>query len=177
MFAGDLLRDLQGRVEHHPVGDDRQIRPLPVDPGLVQRNGEIFFGDVLFYEAVGLLVLEEEDGVRIADRALQHPLSVRRKSRGDDFETGSVTEARFDALGVVEGPTGDRAVGSPDRHGTVPGAVGAVVEAGGLVDYLVEGRVDEVGELYLGNRTHPVYGEAYRGADYKALRQRRVHRA
>jgi hypothetical protein len=94
--------------------------------------------------------------------------------RADDLEAGGVAEVRLDALGVVEGAAGDDAVGGPDRYGHVPGAVGAVVEAGGLVDDLVEGRRDEVGELYLGYRAHPVDGEPDGGAGDQALRQRRV---
>ena len=138
-------------------------------------HGVVVFGDLFFGEPVGLFVLEKEDRVWVSDSALEHPLGIGREARGDDFEAGRVAEPGLDALGVVERATGHDAVGDADGYGDVPVTVGAVVEPGGLVDDLVEGRRDEVGELDLRHRTHPVHGETDGSAHDQAFGQRRVH--
>src|SRR3712207_178950 len=53
------LGDLQGRVEHQPVGDDRQVRPLPVDAGLADGDLVIVLRDVLLDKTIRPLVLEK----------------------------------------------------------------------------------------------------------------------
>src|SRR5215211_8927878 len=175
VLVRDPLRYLQRRIQGQSVGDDREVRPLPMDPGLAERDVVVVVGYVLFYEAVRSLVLEEEDGVGVADGALQQSLGVGGEGRGDDLQARGVAEVRLDALGVVEGAAGHDAVGSPDGYGYVPRAVRAVVEAGGFAGDLVERRRDEVGELDLGYGAHPVHGEAYRGAYDQAFGQRRIH--
>jgi len=53
----------------------------------------------------------------------------------------------------------------------------AIAQLGGLVDELVEGRVDVVGELDLGDGLHALGGGADGEADDALLRQRRVEDA
>ncbi len=52
---------------------------------------------------------------------------------------------------------------------------GAVARLRGEVGDHVEGAGDEVGELHLGDRTHPHHRRADRGADDRRLGQRGVH--
>src|SRR3712207_7663838 len=52
--------------------------------------------------------------------------------------------------------SGHDAVGGPDGYGHPPRAVRAVVEAGGLVHDLIEGRRDEGGELYFRHGAHAI---------------------
>src|ERR671913_997046 len=175
VLFGELLGYFQGHVEHESVGDDRDLRALAVDAGLAEGDLVIFVGNLLFYEAVGTFVFEEEDRVRVADGALYHGLGVGGERGRDHLEAWCIAEPGFDALGVVEGTAGHDTVGSPDGYGAIPVPVRAVVELGRLVDDLVERRRDEVSELYLGNRAHPVNREAYGRAHDQALSQRRVH--
>src|SRR5918996_1739755 len=175
VLFGELLGYFQGHVEHESVGDDRDLRALAVDAGLAEGDLVIFVGNLLFYEAVGTFVFEEEDGVGISNGALDHGLGVGGERRRQPLEGWGIAEPGFDALGVVEGAAGHDTVGRPDGDGAIPVAVRAVVELGRLVDDLVERRRDEVRELYLGNRAHPVNREAYGRAHDQALSQRRVH--
>src|ERR687889_2614560 len=135
----------------------------------------IVVGNLLFYEAVGTFVFEEKYGVGISNGALDHGLGIGRERWRDYLEARCIAEPGLDALGVVEGASRHDAVWRPDGYGTIPVAVRAVMELGRLVDDLVERRRDEVSELYLGNRAHPVNREAYGRAHDQALSQRRVH--
>src|SRR5215204_6357903 len=135
----------------------------------------IFVGNLLFYEAVGTFVFEEQDGVGISDGALDHGLGVGRKRWRDYLEARCIAEPGLDALGVVEGASRHDAVWRPDGDGAIPIAVRAVVELGCFVDDLVECRRDKVSELYLGHGAHTVHREAYGRAHDQALSQRRVH--
>src|SRR5918994_2073894 len=74
----------------------------------------IFFGNLLFYEAVGTFVFEEEDRVRVADGALYHGLGVGGERGRDHLEAWCIAEPGFDALGVIEGAARHDTVGSPD---------------------------------------------------------------
>src|SRR5215211_1720369 len=175
VLFGELLAHLEGHVEHEAVGDDRNIRALATDESFPERDFIIFVGDFIFYEAVCAFVFEEEDGVGIADGALDHGLGVGGERRRDHLEARCIAEPGLDALGVVEGTAGHDAVRRPDGYGTVPVAVRTVVELGRLVDDLVERGRDEVRELYLGHGTHPVHRKTYGRAHDQALRQRGVH--
>ena len=67
-------------------------------------------------------------------------------------------EIGLDALGVVEPAPDPAPVRSADDQGHGVLAVGAVVHARRFAHHLVEGREDEVGELYLHHRAHAVHG-------------------
>src|SRR5215204_2057677 len=175
VLVGELLGYLEGRVEHEAVGDDCNARAFATDSCHPKGDFVVFVGDLLLYEAVGTFVFEEEDGVGIADGALDHGLGVGGERRRDHLEARCIAEPGLDALGVVERAAWHDAVRRPDSYGTVPIAVRTVVEFGRLVDDLVERRRDEVRELYLGHGTHPVHRKAYGRAHDQALRQRRVH--
>src|ERR671921_222317 len=114
VLFGELLGYFQGHVEHESVGDDRDLRALAVDAGLAEGDLVIFVGNLLFYEAVGTFVFEEEDGVGISNGALDHGLGVGGERRRDHLEAWCIAEPGFDALGVVEGAAGHDTVGSPD---------------------------------------------------------------
>src|SRR5829696_8241771 len=72
LLVGEFPGDLEGRVEHQAVGDDGDVGALAVDAGLAEGDLVVVFGDLLFDEAVGALVFEEQDGVGISDRTLEH---------------------------------------------------------------------------------------------------------
>src|SRR5215216_6047251 len=175
VFFGELVGHLEGRIEHQAVGDDRDIRPLAVDAGLPEGDLVVVFWYVLLDQAVGAFVFEEEDGVGVADGALDHGLGVAGIGRCGHLEAWCIAEPGLDALGVIEGAARHDAVRRADGDRAVPVAVRAVVKLGCFVDDLVECRRDEVGELYLGHGAHPVHREAYGRANDQALRQRRVH--
>ena len=69
-------------------------------------------------------------------------------------------EVGLDVLGVEQAAADAAAVGYSDGHGDLDRAVGAVAGASGLADELVDGRPDEVGELYLGHGALAAKGRA-----------------
>src|SRR5690606_3567427 len=87
------------------------------------------------------------------------------------FEAGNVGVESLDGLRVVEGAVYAGTERGPDHHRAGPPAVGAVVDAGHLGDYLVEGGMDVVRELDLGQRTQAAGRHSHGHADDRRLRQ------
>ena len=176
-FGGEQVGGLHGVVGHGAVGDDGEVvagaaqrRPPqghPVRPGR----------DRPLRQAVELLRLQEEHGVGILDRRPQQALGVGRGGGDHHLQPGHVGVEALDRLAVVERPVDPPAVGDPDHQRARPASARAVVEAGGLGDDLVEGGVDEVGELDLGDGPGPGHGHADGGADDQRLGQRGVEAA
>src|SRR5260221_5703721 len=75
---------------------------------------------------------------------------------------------------MVEAAVDAAAIGRADHDRAAEVAVGAVADAGRLADDLVEGGVDEVGELDLGDRDGAVHGGPDGDADDARLGERRV---
>jgi hypothetical protein len=63
-------------------------------------------------------------------------------------------------LGVVNTAPDAAPVGGADNQRAAPIAIGAVASKGGLVDNLVEGGVDKVSKLYLGDGPHALQRQA-----------------
>ena len=104
VLVGELVGRPSHVAEHQPVGDDRQVRPLPVDLRPVERDGVVLVRHLALEEPVGLLVLQEEDGVRVADGALEGALGVGGERGGHDFQARGVAEKRLDCSGSGRGP-------------------------------------------------------------------------
>src|SRR5947208_15443100 len=88
-----------------------------------------------------------------------------------------MAEVRLGRLGMVVAAADPASEWSADRHRDGELASGTVAHLGGLGDDLVEGRVDEVHELDLRDRTQAVQGHPDRGADYPAYSERRAEHA
>ena len=117
VLFGELLGHFEGRVEHQAVGDDGDVRAFAVDAGLPEGDLIVVVGYLFLDEAVGAFVFEEEDGVGVADGALDHGLGVGGEGGRDDLEARRVAEPGLDALRVVEGAAGHDAVGGADGYG------------------------------------------------------------
>src|SRR5205814_7256138 len=96
------------------------------------------------------------------------------RPRRDHLEPRDVSEGRLDALRVIEGAVDASAPGGPDHHRHVEVAGGAVAEARRLLDDLVHGRRDEIGELDLSDWAHPIDRRADRNPHDAGFRERRV---
>ena len=148
--------------------------PAPAHRGRAERHRVVAVGHLAADASVHLLVLEEQHGVVVADRRPQQPLRVVGRGGDDDLQARHVREERLDRLRVVQGAVHAAAVRRADDHRDAEAVVRAVAHPRGLGHQLVEGRVDEVGELDLGDRPQAVDGRADRGADDHRLGQRRV---
>ena len=144
------------------------------DRGLPQRDGVVGVGHIATDRAVHLLVLEEQDGVVVADRGAQQSASVVRGRRHDHLQPRDVREEGLDALRVVQRAVDAAAVRSAHDHRHAVAVVRAVAHPRRLGDQLVERGEDEVRELDLGDRPKPIDGSADRRTDDHRLGQRRI---
>ena len=124
---------------------------------------------------VQVLVLEEQDRVRVLDRAHEQPFCIFRGRGAHDLEPGDVGER---ALGVlrVERPSREAAAGWQPQHDRHRRAR-AVALLGRHRDEVVPGARDEVGELHLRDGPHPHQGGPGRACDDRRLREGHVDHA
>ena len=118
-------------------------------------------------------MLEEEDGVVVADGALQQSFRVVGVGDADDLEPRYVHEVALGALSVLCAAVrrADRR-SHHERHRDL--AARHVAQLRGLVHELVHALEEEVGVLHVGDRAHPECGCAHRGAGDHLLADRRV---
>ena len=93
-------RGLLCRVDHRAPGDECDVLSLPMDARLADRDRVALVGHFPFDSAIEVLVLEEEDGVRILDRRDEQALGVGRRGGADALQSGDVGERRLGVLGV-----------------------------------------------------------------------------
>ena len=158
------------------VGDHGHLLALAGDARLAERHRVLALGDLALDVAVEALVLEVADRVRVADRADQQALGVGGGRRRHDLQPRRLQEPGLRVLGVERAAGEAAARGQADDHRHRDAL--AVVELRGDVDELVEAAGDEVGELHLADRPHPLDRGADGGADDRVLGERRVeHRS
>ena len=170
----DLRR--QHRVPDHVSRRDHgHVVARPLDVALAERDDVVLVGDQAT-ERVQQLVLEEHDGVVVADRRLHQALRVIRGRGHHDLESRDVREPDLEALGVLGGRAlaGAAALGHPQDPGHAALAAGHEPDLGRLGGDLIHREAAEVNEHDLGHRAHPDQRRAGRGADDRVLRDRRV---
>ncbi len=161
-------------MEHQAVRVDGDVRALALHVRRSERDREVAVRNVALHRAVGRLVLEEDDRVRIADGRAQHAGDVLRRARHDHLQPGHVRVERLERLRVVERAMNTRAPRHPDDDRHMPLPIRAIPDARGLVDDLLERRCAEVRELHLGDRDESRDRRADRDADDVGLRERHV---
>src|SRR5438876_11350165 len=105
-------------MHHHAVGDEADVGTLPLNFSLPDRNCVITVRDLLAVEAVGLLVLEDDNRVGVTDGSLKKAFGIVRCGNANDLESGDVSVEGLDALRVVGAAVNARAVGGADGDGT-----------------------------------------------------------
>ena len=95
-------------------------------------------------ETVEKLVLEDTDGVGVADGSLEQTLGVLGRVGRNDLKTGDGTVPRGVVLGVLGSNTGGETVGTTEGDVAGLDTTGHVVSLGGGVDDLVNGLHGEV---------------------------------
>ena len=173
--VGELRRRLVGRVDHRAPGDHGDVVARAVDAGLAERRRVAVVRHLALDAPVEVLVLEEQDGVRVLDRGDEQALRVLGRRRAHDLEAGDVREARLRVL-RVERPAREAAAGRKAQHDRDRRA-GAVVLLRGDGDEVVPGAGDEVRELHLRHRPHAHQRRAGRAGDDRRLRERHVEHA
>jgi hypothetical protein len=95
-------------------------------------------------ETVEKLVLEDTDGVGVADGGLEQTLGVLGRVGRNDLETGDRTVPRRVVLGVLGSDTSGETVGTTESDVARLDTAGHVVGLGSRVDDLVNGLHGEV---------------------------------
>jgi hypothetical protein len=116
-------------------------------------------------------------GSFVLDRRDQQALGVIGVGRDHRLHAGDMGEQGLGRLAVGLAAEDAAAVGRADGERQAPFAGGAVAHPRRLRDDLVEGGIDIIGELDLGDRPQPVGGHADRGRDDAVLGDRRVEHA
>ncbi len=130
---------------------------------LPEWNDPLAFGVRALDQPVELFRLEKDHRVRIFDRCHEKAFDVGRGRGNHHLEPGNVGVQGFDRLGVVQGPVDAASERNPNDDRTRPAAVASITDSGCLRNDLIEGGVDVVGELDLGDgalsrRRHPDRG-------------------
>src|SRR5437763_13651145 len=107
---------------------------------------------IVLYSAVEILVLEEDNGIIVADSRFDQPFRIVSAGRADDFQAGHMDKPHFRILRVKWAAMNVSAARAPnhERRGRTP----TIVRLGHHIDNLIEGTADEVHELELCHRTH-----------------------
>lgn len=160
-----------------PQAHDGEVGAFADGASLADRQGVLVLGNFLADRAVDALWLEEQHGIRIAQRGNQQTLRVVRRARHHDLESRRVRVDRFGRIAVQFRSVNAAADGNADRHRDGERAAGASAHARGVRADLVVGRPEESLELNLGHRMQSAHRHADREADDSRLRERRVEHA
>ena len=182
-----LVRRRERGPRHRAVGEHRQVAPVAAHGRLADRHLVLgaerhLLAQVGAEEAVEPLGSRKSTGLSSRRAASIRPLASAGVDGATIFQPG-VRRNHISGHWLWNGPAaeqpvrraGGAAIGEAHdhRHGPAP----APVQLGGVVDQRVEAARQEVGELHLDDRAHPVDRRADRAADDRRLGERRVHAA
>ena len=161
MIGGEGLGGAFGGDGHAGDPDDGDVGALAGDAGAAEVDEVLVAVGHLATDAVEGLVLDEDDGVLVADGGLEQAVGVGGGGGHGYEQPGDVQEERLEAVGVggpelVAGALGHA---HDERHADLPAE--HVVDVGGVVDDLVEGEEGEVDGHELDDGAQP----DHRGAD------------
>ena len=176
-LGGQCLRGARGHMHHRAVRDDREVGAVPGDPCAAERHDMLAVGNVLLRRAIVELRLEDDDGIRVADRRGQEPLGIARRRRDRNLHAGRVHVVRLGRVIVELGCAHPAAVRHPNRERELHAASSAPAVAPHVVDELVERRVAERVVLHLAHRPPPGHAQPHRSAEDACLGERRVDAA
>ena len=128
-------------------GDHGQILTGALDLGLAEGKDEIILlGSLGHGEALAVheLVLEDDDGVGVADGGLEKTLGILSAPGRDNFETGNAAVPGRVVLRVLSTDTGSETVGATESDVARLDTAGHVEGLGGRVNNLVDGLHGEV---------------------------------
>mmetsp|Transcript_15429 Transcript_15429/g.60299 ORF Transcript_15429/g.60299 Transcript_15429/m.60299 type:complete len:315 (+) Transcript_15429:104-1048(+) len=133
---------LQGLAHHALERNNREVRALTLDLGLANGNNKLRV-ESLLADVEGLvvedLVLEHDDGVRVADGRLHEAACVLAVPGRDHLEAGHRAVPRSKALRVLRTHAAGGTVRPAEHDRAAQLATGHVSELGGRVDDVVDG--------------------------------------
>ena len=137
-LAGQEIGGLEGLPEQGTPAHERQVAALAHDEAAVERQGLAVVLERLLRRPVDPLGLEEDDGIRVADRREQQAVGGARRGRDDDADARDVGVERLGALGVVLGRFDAAAVGCAQHDRARQPAAGPVAQPPGMAHQLVD---------------------------------------
>ena len=161
-------------MHRQPVADHRYVGTGALDVRRADGQGVFPIRHLAAHQAVGLLVLQEDHRVVVANGRFEQALGLVGRGRGDHDQAWGVEKQGFHVLRVKQAAADAAAVGDADGHRNLQRTVGAVVGAGRLADELVDAGPDEIGELHFGNGPHAAKRRAQGDAHDGRFGQRRV---
>lgn len=160
-LLGELVGSLKSKLNRARDGDDGQIGTLTLNLGLAEGGNVVLAHGLVAHvelSTVHELVLEENDGVGVADGGLHHTLGVLSTVRHEDLETGHGAVPGAEALGVLGTDTGSSTVGSTEDNRHVAGTGSHVKLLGGRVNNLIDGLHGKVEGHELDDRAKTLVG-------------------
>ena len=169
-LLGQQVRSAAGILHADGVGHDGHILPLTLHAGLAQ-GVRLLLADLghFAFLLVQDLVLEVQHGVIALDGGLQHHLGVIGIGGRHNLDAGDVGEPGLHALGMLCSAAAGRTVGRTQDQGHLGLAAEHVADLCHLVEDLVHGHADEVGEVHVHHGTGAGQSRAYAAADDKGL--------
>ena len=92
------LGGFQSCMHHGSVSNHAEVTARAHHTGLPERNNIVVFRDFSFDAAIEIFVLEEDNGIVVADGGFNQPLSVVRRRGANDFQSGIVHKPHFRIL-------------------------------------------------------------------------------
>ncbi len=170
----ERLRGPFGRERHTGDAHDRHVRALARDPRMAEVDRHLIVIGHLATDPVQRLVLDEDDGVLVADRGLQQALGVGGRGGNGDEQAGDVQEHRLQAVRMGWAELMACALGHADHQRHRHLAAEHVANVRRAVDDLVERQQREVDRHQLDDRSQSAHRRAHADSDDRVLRDRRV---
>jgi hypothetical protein len=150
---------------------------FPQQEAGIERRRLTVIRHCFLHRPVDTLGLEEDHRIRIADRRQQQAVSPRRRGGDHHADAGDMGKKSLRALRMMLGRMDAAAVGRADHHRASEPPAGAVAQPAGVVQHLIDGRIDEAHELELDHRAKTLRTQAHGEPGEERLRQRRVDHA
>ena len=172
--VGQLLGGALRGDRHARDPDDRHVGALAAHGGLAEAGDVVAVLGHLAPLAVEVLVLDEDDGVVVADRRLEQALGVGGGARHGDEQARHLEVHGLEAVRVRRAELMARSLGHAhhERHPDL--AAEHVVDVGGVVDDLVHRQQREVDRHELDDRAQAAHRRADAHPDDRVLGDRRV---
>ena len=176
VFRLELLGGIERPRHHQRQGQNGGVLAGAHHAGAAQSIDDLALGNVAL-RWIERFVLEEDDGIGIADRGGEQPDDVAWVRGGHHLEPGNHHRPVLDALAMLGAEAGARAIGGAHHERAFELAVRHVAALRELVGDIVEAHRKKIREHDLGDGLEPRHCRAHGGAQDSLLGNRTVAHA
>ena len=173
-FVGERRRGRERLARRRAPGHERHVLAFAQHEADVERQRVARVGHLFLREAIEPRRLEKHHRIGIADGREQQAVGARRRGGNHDAQARNVREQRLRAFGVVLGRMDAAAHRRAQHERAREPAAGAVAQARGVIQQLVDRGIDEAHELDLGDGPQALRREPDAHAGDQRFRERRV---